>query len=506
MKKQTMIMINKKKTGTVITLLLCLIMTVGIYGTVPASYQEAEPVDGGTANRTDYSAPKEIISDTITGFDASFSLFTRWKSDEYDNFFRFRIKKDEQGVLTASEDILGISYPADEELLTALQEVITKNDLAALNGIYDVTAGLPPEYSEGGLTVDYDSGEVLSFTTDNNPYALWAEEVYDVFAEWFAANGNDSLYPPKEDSLVNYIRIYFIDKGLYIDCSETTVDESRAIDGETHLLCISVYDAGISDNIIEEYILFPEDYYETVTEIIDWHDIVRNYDFSIYDHDSGLFDMHDQGYYGMGSGKPADQETDSEDMSLDIFIEYESGRTLDIETAKESEIEALKPVLTELLVYYDNILWESSEKTMLDLLPPEFWETEPAGEQFSLIIIEPDDPEYSYIRCDYYLGDTQFGYFLGCPDEGDDFTHFDLTPDMFEGIETGYDLSDFHAELYLGYNENSGVDALMQAMMGNTGRAEFLASLQFAPEYGERYEYRIIPADDGYMLEENGTE
>ncbi len=123
------------------------------------------------------------------------------------------------------------------------------------------------------------------------------------------------------------------------------------------------------------------------------------------------------------------------------------------------------------------------------------------AEQFSLIIHEPDDAAYSYIRCDGYLGDTPFGYFLACPDEGDDFSHFDFTPDFFAGIEGDFNLADFRAEISLGYNDYSAEEALLQAMMGNPGRTEHLASVQFAPEYGARYEYSVVPTGDGYSLE-----
>lgn len=368
-----------RKTGVLTAVLLCLILAFGMCGGAWADVMDEEPIDGGTINRTDYSAPKEIESDTIVGFDAHFFLFTRWKTDDTDIEFRFLVKEDDEGVLMASEEILGISRPADEELLDSLQEVIRENDLVSMNGVYEFTAGLAPEFSECELTVAYDSGESIRFTIGNNPYALWSEEVYDVFAEWFAANGDDSLYPPQEDSQVNRFRLDFTDKGICAECYDVHVDKSEAIDGETYLLCIRVSDAETYEDLVEEYLLFPDDYFEPITQIVSSYDLNRHYDFSRYDHDNGSYDMHDLGYYGMGGLSPADGEEDSEDMYLSIHLEYESGHRVNIDTGKESEIKGLKPLLTELLLYHDNLLWDTSEKTFLEYLPEEFREAENAG-------------------------------------------------------------------------------------------------------------------------------
>ena len=127
--------------------------------------------------------------------------------------------------------------------------------------------------------------------------------------------------------------------------------------------------------------------------------------------------------------------------------------------------------------------------------------TEPESEKFSIVIHEPEDGDYSYLRCDIYLGDTLFTTQYGCPDEGDDFTHFDCTPEVFEGIEGDHKLSDFRAELYVGKNGYSMEEALMQAMMGNVGDSVLLSTLQFTPEFGRQYEYRLVPAGESFTLE-----
>jgi len=148
---------------------------------------DPEIICGGTTKNNDPDAPKVIESTEIVGFSVAFFLAERWTEEE-DHRFDFQIKPDENGVLTAYEQYSGIRCPADETLLNALQEVISQNNLAAMNGIYEVTAGLPPEYNARRLEVEYASGEKLYYTVDNDPYETWAVQVCDVFVDWFHAN------------------------------------------------------------------------------------------------------------------------------------------------------------------------------------------------------------------------------------------------------------------------------------------------------------------------------
>lgn len=147
-----------------------------------------EIICGGNTKDNDPNAAKVIESADITEFSVAFFLAERCTEDD-DHRFDFQIKPDKNGVLTAYENHAGISSAADETLLNALQEVIAKNNLAAMNGIYDITSGLPPEYQPRKLKVDYASGETLRYTVDNDPYETWAVEICDIFADWFHTKG-----------------------------------------------------------------------------------------------------------------------------------------------------------------------------------------------------------------------------------------------------------------------------------------------------------------------------
>ena len=315
---------------------------------------EEEPKDGETTNLTDYDAPKEIKSKDITDFQASFFISTRWRGEE-EHEFNFQVKPDENGALTAYETNSGISVTADEELLIKIQEIIDKYDLVSKNGVYEVNYSLPPECQGCEMNVDYASGEAFKFTIINEPYSQWAEAFYDVFAEYFAEKGDESLYPEKETSAVTRFDMRMNEKGVWYDYGGVNVQDEMAINGEKYLLSRDIYDENAQKTISEDYIVFPEGYYEKITEILDKYNVVRKYEFSRYDRQENNYGNHDAGYFGWGDKTTADGEEDAQDRKVDIYVEFGSGKRLNIETSKASEIDAMKPILDELTEYLDSL-------------------------------------------------------------------------------------------------------------------------------------------------------
>ncbi|MBR1552960.1 MAG: hypothetical protein IJ631_02965 [Schwartzia sp.] len=157
------------------------------------------PASGGTVtDKTDHSAPKQIESKELTSFHAHFYLPREWAPGK--GFYTFDVKTDDHGVLMASVRPdstveARISRPADEKLMAALQAIIDGQSLAAKNGRYRVTAGLPPQFRACRFEAGYATGEKITFTENNNPNAAWAKETYRAFADWFAEQGDESLLP-----------------------------------------------------------------------------------------------------------------------------------------------------------------------------------------------------------------------------------------------------------------------------------------------------------------------
>lgn len=174
---------------------------------------EPEPIDGGEIDHSDYSAPKEIVSKDIISYYATFCLEGEWAPGHKNEFLIFEVKRDDQGVLTASEAVTGVSAPADRELLSSLQDIIDKYKLVSKNGEYRITAGIDPYlFGPCALKAEYASGEYLSFTHDNEPSDEWAIKTYLAFAKWFADRGDSSLLPEGYGDMVSDIRFSFNDK------------------------------------------------------------------------------------------------------------------------------------------------------------------------------------------------------------------------------------------------------------------------------------------------------
>ena len=345
---------SMNKGFLIMSIFLNIAAALGLSGCTPDIHSNNE-ITGGTTKSVDENAPKVITSKDITEMDVGIYVFTRWTNDrDAMEEYHFLIENDENGVLTVKETEHGLSHAADEEILKEIQGIIDKNKLALDNGVYEVTAGLPPEYQPRTFKVNYASGEKLSFTVNNNPEALWAEEMFDAFAAWFSKNGDDSLYPPKENSKVTHFRLWYTKDNVFEDFWGVTVLEEDAIDGERNLLEYRLGDEN-GELLENKYVLYPEDYYKNITKILAKYDPVTKYDFSIFDRKNHGFGNHSNGYYGWGDKTTLDEEPDSETDKVELSIEYESGKTLQIKTRKKSEIDAMKPMIDELIEYHKSL-------------------------------------------------------------------------------------------------------------------------------------------------------
>lgn len=324
--------------------LFCASMVLGFCGCGKTA-QTGEKTDN-----TDYGAPKIIKSDEISGFYASFFLGDRWTATDSHSFC-FRIATDKNGVLTVHEDVSQISHPADREIMASLQDVISENKLSAMNGINAVTVNLAPGYQGCSVTVNYISGEKLQFDVNNDPHAQWAEDVYTVFADWFDKNGHSALYPKAETSPIESFVLKYKDDSQSLRY-RTNINVSE--ETESVLIEKTVYDILTDKTVSKNTISVPDGYYRSIAEIIDSYSLVRKYDFSRYDHYAKDYGSHDRGYYGMGTRSDA-YEKDADNLLVNIYIKYQSGKTINIKTSKASEIEGMKPLLAGLVEYHSSL-------------------------------------------------------------------------------------------------------------------------------------------------------
>ena len=152
------------------------------------SCQKQNVTSGNLIDKTDIHAPKEIVSNEITYFYVDF-YHIRCVTQNYTHQFTFEVVANDQNQLIAYEKNTNSHFIADETLLTNLQMVILEQKLVEYNGIYRIRSGLDPKYQKCELHVTYSTNEKLDFTLNNDPYAIWTEQIYTVFKEWFLAKG-----------------------------------------------------------------------------------------------------------------------------------------------------------------------------------------------------------------------------------------------------------------------------------------------------------------------------
>ena len=149
---------------------------------------DTDAIDGGVVTRNDgEGSPKVISSTEITSFDCEFSLIahadkTRLKHGVYTlhaalngdagvGSIRWRNRYDPSGKL---------EFEADAAFMAELQRIVSKYDLARLNGCTHRVSGLPDMY---GMKLDicYASGESI-YTYDNQSNRLPIEVMCELEA------------------------------------------------------------------------------------------------------------------------------------------------------------------------------------------------------------------------------------------------------------------------------------------------------------------------------------
>lgn len=147
------------------------------------------PEDGTATVKKDINAPKSIVSHEINTLTTRFFCLDR-DDPAQGTHYAFRISPKDSGQwLLSSETAAEKSLSIDATALRTIQNLIDTYALAANNGLYSVTAGLPVEFSPCSLAVEYASGERLEFTMDGDPEAAWCTAFRDHFLKLLSEGG-----------------------------------------------------------------------------------------------------------------------------------------------------------------------------------------------------------------------------------------------------------------------------------------------------------------------------
>lgn len=155
---------------------------------------------GGIVDRSDYSAAKEIKSENLVSFSCNYFLYGRI-GGEPDSPYGISVAT-ENGKLVLREKGHNISCETDEEYLRKVQGIIKEYNFASINGKDSHTSGLPAEFQPCYFRAEYDSGEKLYFSENNNPESEWGRKLLRITQEEFTKNGIAELNPAIENSVI----------------------------------------------------------------------------------------------------------------------------------------------------------------------------------------------------------------------------------------------------------------------------------------------------------------
>jgi len=140
----------------------------------PKPEPEEPPVDGGTTDTTDPDAPKTVDSSEITSFRCKVSLLSfdlpesgRLRAERYE-----LTAKREGGAVTCTRyrpETGEETFTGTPDFPERLQEIVSKHDLAAFNGISTFTSGLPDDFG-ATLEIEYASGESIRASSNDDMF------------------------------------------------------------------------------------------------------------------------------------------------------------------------------------------------------------------------------------------------------------------------------------------------------------------------------------------------
>lgn len=244
----------------IITVLLCVsVLAFMLCGCGESAEQYKS---GGTTNKTDYSAPKEIKSEKLVSLSVGFFHEGDY-GKEGDRYYTFKIGPDENGILILQDDETGNNkIEVDASVLTDLQTIIKKYNLVQMNGYNKLTAGLPPQFDTCYFEAVYDSGEYISFKENSDPSAEWSGEIRDYFAKVYSQNGDDKYLPPEETGKVIQFKMTYKDgdRGYFIN--------ELMVPNEENYITLEVFDYASSEVVLQERAPITQKMYDDISKLV----------------------------------------------------------------------------------------------------------------------------------------------------------------------------------------------------------------------------------------------
>lgn len=323
---------------------------------IPGSISHGIPtgsVCGGTVNRTDYNAPKKIVSDEIVSFSSKFFI-----RDEYNpnrrGAFLFDVKPAEGGRTVLSEQLAyyNVSCETTGAIFAELRKIIEKYNLVQLNGTDEYTSGLSSEFQPCFLSAEYRSGERLYFCTNNNPFAGWSKEIFDLFANEFAAHGDGRFLPPPAEREIARFNLKFTEgnifyiygeikkpaEGVHYSLEQIVEGKTREEDFFTVIEKSSLVRRDKDQSFVSVYNFPDDDYYTGLQKVFEKTGIRSAANFQ---------------------SAPFGFVSDEAENYYSFYAEYKSGRSIYGFSADKNGYEAFLPVAKEIAQYIESFIAKS---------------------------------------------------------------------------------------------------------------------------------------------------
>ena len=145
-------------------------------------HSETDEIDGGTRHYVDEGAPKVIGSTQIASFSCEFSATNLAMNDSpiAGRYYTLCAAQDGGSYeARGGGEVFGKrKFTPDAEFFDALQQIVSRYDLAQFNGQFYTVAGLPPDHG-AKLDIQYDSGERIR-ASDNQSCFLPLEAMEEL--------------------------------------------------------------------------------------------------------------------------------------------------------------------------------------------------------------------------------------------------------------------------------------------------------------------------------------
>lgn len=196
----------------------------------------------------------------------SLSVYFYIQPGVYDNIFDrgYDVKLEPAGDDKFSLSCNNHAATVGTDVAKELQNLIKKHNLESLNGLYDVTAGLPAEFQPSYFRAKYASGEELRYTINNFPRDPFGIELFRYVRDVLIANGDSAFIVPDEFRQIDRMKLDYSegDGILYI------YDEMKMLDG-TFKLSREVYDSTSNEGFSDKAVPIPAGYKEGLTDLVE---------------------------------------------------------------------------------------------------------------------------------------------------------------------------------------------------------------------------------------------